>query len=144
MTGDAPIALMEETLFAISETGIDITPAIFERFLSAFPEQRAFFTNPEAAMGRMTNETVEALIGLATHEHWVPVTIVNFVDLHRNYGAIPPAQYVAFVDIVVDALAEAAGPGWSSAQEAAWRSQAKQLNTMIAEACEGRTPAIPA
>lgn len=144
MTGDDARAQMEITLFAIADSDVDIAPMLFERFLAAFPEQRATFTNLEAAMGRMTNETVEALLGLATGEYWVPVTITNFVDLHRNYGAIPFAHYVAFVDMVVEALAEAAGRGWSSAQEAAWKAQAKRLNLMIADACEGRTPAMPA
>jgi len=116
-----PLAQMEKTLLAIAKTGIDITPMLFERFLATFPEQRATFTNLEAAMGRMTNETVEALLGLAALEHWVPVTIANFVDLHRNYGEIPLGQYAAFVDMVVDALTEAAGPGWSPGQETAWR-----------------------
>jgi hemoglobin-like flavoprotein len=143
MTDDGIPAEMETTLLAIAETGTDIAPLLFERFLAAFPEQRAAFTNLEAAMGRMTNETVEALMGVASGEFWVPVTITNFVDLHRNYGTIPLAQYVTFVDMVVDTLAEASGTGWSSAQEAAWRAQATRLNRMIADACEGRTPAIP-
>lgn len=142
MTGGM-LAQMEKSLLAIGQTGIDIAPKLFERFLAAFPEQRVAFTNLEAAMGRMTNETVEALFGLANLEHWVPVTITNFVDLHRNYGEIPLKQYASFVDMVVDALAQAAGHGWSPAQEAAWRMQAQRLNGMIAEACEGRTPAMP-
>jgi hypothetical protein len=141
--GDAP-AQMERTFLAIADRGVDIAPLLFERFLGSFPEQRETFTNLQAAMGRMTNETIEALMGLATSEFWVPVTITNFVDLHRNYGEIPLAQYVAFVDMVVDALADAAGPGWTCAQELAWRTQAKRLNGMIAEACEGHTPALPA
>lgn len=141
--GDAP-EQMEKTLLAIAETGIDIAPLLFERFLAAYPGQRATFTNLEAAMGRMTNETVEALLGLASCQYWVPVTIANFVDLHRNYGEIPLAQYAAFVDMTVDALLEAAGPSGTAAQEAAWRAQAERLNRMIAEACAGRTPPLTA
>lgn len=144
MTDDYAATQMERTLLAVADTGIDIAPLLFERFLAAYPVQRATFINLEAAMGRMTNETVEALLGLATSEFWVPVTIANFVDLHRNYGEIPLAQYVAFVDMVVDTLSEAAGAGWTEAQELAWRTQAKRLNGMIAEACKGRTPALPA
>lgn len=144
MTDDDARAHMERTLLAIADRAIDIVPVLFERFLTAFPEQRAAFINLEAAMGRMTNETVEALLGVATSEFWVPVTIANFVDLHRNYGEIPLAQYVAFVDMVVDSLLEAAGPGWTEAQESAWSTQAKRLNRMIAEACKGRTPTLPA
>jgi hypothetical protein len=107
------IAAMEAPLFAIAEADIDITPALFERFFATFPEQRAPFINLDAAAGRMTNETIEAMIGLATNEHWVPTTIINFVDLHLNYGDFPVSLYAAFIDMTVDALADAAGDAWT-------------------------------
>ncbi len=128
------IAAMEAPLFAIAEADIDITPALFDRFFAAFPEQRAPFINLDAAAGRMTNETIEAMIGLATDEHWVPTTIINFVDLHRNYGDFPASLYAAFIDMTVDALAQAAGPAWTSENNAAWRAQADRLKAMVTEA----------
>jgi hemoglobin-like flavoprotein len=134
MTDIDPITAMEAPLFAIAEANIDITPALFARFFATFPEHRAAFLNLEAAAGRMTNETIEAMIGLATNEHWVPTTIINFVDLHRNYGDFSAAIYAAFVDMTVDALAEAAGAAWNEESNAAWRAQASQLNAMIAKA----------
>lgn len=128
------ITALEAPLFAIAEADIDITPALFERFFATFPDQRAPFLNLEAAAGRMTNETIEAMIGLATNEHWVPTTIINFVDLHRNYGDFPASLYAAFIDITVDTLADAAGDAWTSESNAAWRAQADRLKAMVAEA----------
>ena len=125
MTNDGVAAVMEKTLLAIADANVDIVPMLFTRFLAAYPEQRTAFTNLEAAQGRMTNETVEALLGLATREYWVPVE-----------------QYAAFVNMLVDTLAEAAGRAWTEAQDHAWKSQAKRLNGMIAEACAGKTPAM--
>ena len=135
---------MASTLVAVADADIDIIPGLFERFFAAFPEQRPAFINLAAASGRMTNETIQALVGLAADESWVPVTITNFVDLHRNYGEIPQAQYMAFVDMVVDALADAAGAGWNEHAECAWQAQAGRLKAMIAEACMGRTPELSA
>lgn len=131
---DAAFTAMEAPLFAIAEADIDITPALFERFFATFPEQRAPFLNLDAAAGRMTNETIEAMIGLATNEHWVPTTIVNFVDLHRNYGDFPASLYAAFIDMTVDTLADAAGIAWTGESNAAWRAQADRLKAMVAEA----------
>jgi hemoglobin-like flavoprotein len=128
------LAAMEAPLFAIAEANIDITPALFDRFFEAFPEQRAPFINLDAAAGRMTNETIEAMIGLATNEHWVPTTIINFVDLHRNYGDFPASLYAAFIDMTVDALAHAAGSAWTKDSNTAWRTQADRLKAMVAEA----------
>lgn len=128
------IAAIEAPLFAIAEADIDITPALFDRFFATFPEQRAPFLNLDAAAARMTNETIEAMIGLATNEHWVPTTIINFVDLHRNYGDFPASLYAAFIDMTVDALADAAGVAWTDDSNAAWRAQADCLKAMAAEA----------
>ena len=119
----------------ISTLEIDITPLLFDRFFAAFPEQRAAFHNLEAAAGRMTNETVEAMVGLASDEPWVATTIINFVDLHRNYGSFTPELYAAFVDMTVETLATASGTKWSEAQNDAWRRQAMRLNHLISEAC---------
>jgi hemoglobin-like flavoprotein len=127
---------MEAPLFAIAEADIDITQGLFDRFFASFPEQRAAFINLEAAAGRMTNETIEAMIGLANNEHWVPTTIINFVDLHRNYGDFPASLYAAFIDMTVDALAQAAGAAWTEASDIAWRTQATRLNAMIAKAVD--------
>ncbi|MBC2776375.1 globin [Parasphingopyxis marina] len=121
-------------LAAVGEAGVDIVPALFDRFFARFPETRELFLSLEAATGRMTNETLEAMIGLATDEYWVETTVINFVDLHRNYGAIPMAQYAAFIDMTVNALAEAAGTGWSAQAGAAWRRQAERLKAMVEEA----------
>jgi hypothetical protein len=129
MTERDQIAL---TLFALE---VDIVTPLFETFFAAFPEQRAAFHNLDAAAGRMTNETVEAMVGLASDEPWVATTIINFVDLHRNYGSFTPDLYAAFVDMTVDALACATCETWSKAQDDAWRRQAGRLNEMIAQAC---------
>ncbi|QLC25729.1 globin [Parasphingopyxis algicola] len=138
MTADAAIrddtAAMMRVLEAAGERGVDIVPIVFECFFAAFPEARALFPNLEAAAGRMVNETLEAMLGLAENAWWVETTIVNFVDLHRNYGAIPDAQWTAWVDMTVDALAEAAGEGPGAEGERAWRRQAERLKAMIAAA----------
>ncbi len=129
------VAAMEQTLIAIAEAEIDIAPALFDRFFKAFPEQRAAFYNLDAAQARMTNETLEAMYGLATDEHWVATTVTNFVDLHRNYGAYSAELYAAFVDLTVETLADAAGTQWSDRSEAAWRAQATRLKAMITAVC---------
>jgi hypothetical protein len=133
MRADDPEA-MHAGLEAAGAAGVDIVPGLFERFFARFPETRELFINVEAAAGRMTTETIEALLGLGEGAWWVETTVVNFVDLHRNYGAIPLEQYAAFVDMTVDALAEAAGAGWSADTDAAWRRQAERLKAMVAEA----------
>jgi hypothetical protein len=132
------LTAMETPLLAIAEADIEITTALFDHFFATFPEQRALFLNLDAAAERMTNETIEAMMGLATDEQWVPTTIINFVDLHRNYGDFPASLYAAFIDMTIDALAHAAGAAWTHESDAAWRTQAERLKAMVAEAVEIR------
>ncbi len=128
MTGD--LALMEASLVAVGER--DLRPAIFDQFFAAYPHHRAAFLNLEASSGRMINETLEMMMGLAEDAKWVEVTIVNFVDLHRNYGAFPVADYDAFIDMAVNSVADAAGKEWTSPVASAWARQATRLKQMIA------------
>jgi hemoglobin-like flavoprotein len=124
-------AAMMAVLEKAGEAGPDIVPIVFDRFFAEFPETRALFPHVEAAAGRMVNETLEAMLGLAEGAWWVETTIVNFVDLHRNYGAIPNAQWTAWVDMTVDALVEAAGEGGGADGVQAWRRQAERLTDMV-------------
>ena len=124
-------AIMEASLIAAAESDIDIRQIVFERFFAAFPKTRPSFYNLEAASGRMINETLEAMIGLADEAPWVTTTVVNFVDLHRNYAEIPFEQYAGFVDMSLDALAIAAGDTWSAAAQQAWELAAERLKTLI-------------
>lgn len=122
---------MMVVLEAVGEAGIDIVPRVFDRFFERYPETREMFPNLPAAAGRMVNETIEALVGIAEGAWWVETTIVNFVDLHRNYGAITIDHYAGWGDITVAVLLDAAGDG-SAAAEAAWQRQAVRLKEMIA------------
>jgi hypothetical protein len=125
------VGTMEASLAAIGEAGLDIVPVLFDRFFAEFPDERARFINLDAAQGRMTNETIEAMVGLAAGAPWVKTTVINFVDLHRNYGEIPQALYAAFIDMTVDVLAAAAGNAWTADCDAAWRCEAERLKAMV-------------
>ena len=124
-------------LMAIAEAEIDIVPLVYERFFAKLPDEREKFLNLEAAAGRMVNETLEAMVGLAEGAYWVDTTITNFVDLHRDYGIIGKEIYETFVDCVVDVIGEAAGEAWGQASEAAWQTRATQMKAMIAKAIVG-------
>jgi hypothetical protein len=134
MTATASIDAMESALLAIAEADVDVAPLLSARFFDTFPEHRAAFINPDAAWSRMTNETIEAMIGLATDQGWVETSVVNFVDLHTNYGNFPASLYAAYIDMAVDLLAESAGSGWSAEADQAWRLQADRLKQMVAAA----------
>jgi hemoglobin-like flavoprotein len=141
---DADAALMEASLTAVADAGIDIRHTLFERFFTAYPERRASFISVDAASRRMTDETLQMMFGLAGAEEWVWPLVAELVFTHRSYGALPIAEYDAFIDMTVAELGLAAGPAWSVPVAAAWQRQADALKAMIRKARDEWASVMPA
>ena len=131
------IQLMEASLIAVADSGVEIRHALFERFFAAYPGRRASFYNLEAASRRMTDETLQMMFGLASDERWVWPLAAELVFTHRNYGALPMEEYDAFITMTIDELGHAAGDSWSAACDTAWRKQGERLKNLIIKAQEG-------
>lgn len=135
-------ALMEASLVAAAD--VDIRLPLFERFFAAFPERRASFISVDAASRRMTDETLQMIHGLAAGEGWVWPLVAELVFTHRSYGALPIAEYDAFIDMTVEELGVAAGLAWTGEAAAAWGRHADALKAMIRKARADWASAMPA
>lgn len=136
--------LMEASLLAAADADVDIRIPLFERFFAAFPERRPSFISVDAASRRMTDETLQMMFGLAQGEAWVWPLVAELVFTHRSYGALPIAEYDAFIDMTVAELGVAAGAAWNDAAAAAWQRQAEALKAMIRKARAEWAVAMPA
>lgn len=131
---EGDVALMEASLAAVAEAGIDIRHTLFDRFFAAYPERRASFMVVDASSRRMTDETLQMMFGLAKGEGWVWPLVAELVFTHRAYGPLPIAEYDAFIDMTIVELGAAAGAAWSADCAAAWQGQADELKAMIRRA----------
>ncbi len=135
--------LMEASLAAAAE-GPELRHALFARFFNAFPDRRASFINLDAASRRMTDETLGMMLGIAKgEENWVWPFASEMVATHINFGPLPAQEFLAWIDLTIDTLGEAAGAAWCAECEAAWRRSGERLKTMILEAREGWDRAMP-
>lgn len=134
-------AAMEASLAAVAT---DLRLPLFERFFAAFPDRRASFISIDAASRRMTDETLQMMLGLAKDEGWVWPLVAELVFTHRSYGALPIAEYDAFIDMTVEELGAATGPAWSDEAAAAWTRHAGALKAMIRKARAEWASAMPA
>src|SRR3546814_19016877 len=100
---------MEASLAAVADAGVDIRHALFDRFFAAFPDRRASFMILDASSRRMTDETLQMMLGLAKGESWVWPLVAELVFTHRASGALPIEEYAAFIDMTVEELGAAAG-----------------------------------
>jgi hypothetical protein len=141
---DTDAALMEASLTAVADAGIDIRHMLFERFFAAYPERRASFISIDASSRRMTDETLQMMFGLAQGEGWVWPLVAELVFTHRSYGALPIAEYDAFIDMTVEELGVAAGTAWNAGAAAAWQRHADALKAMIRTARAEWERAMPA
>ena len=137
-------AAMEASLAAVADAGIDIRHALFDRFFAAYPERRASFMVVDASSRRMTDETLEMMLGLAKGEGWVWPLVAELVFTHRSYGALPIAEYDAFIDMTVAQLGDAAGDAWTAEAASAWQRNADALKAMIRKARAEWKAAMPA
>ncbi|MBJ7440610.1 MAG: hypothetical protein JHD35_16500 [Sphingopyxis sp.] len=141
---DRDITLMEASLIAVADAGIDVRQTLFERFFATYPARRASFISVDAASRRMTDETLQMMFGLAKGEGWVWPLVAELVFTHRNYGALPIAEYDALIDMTVAELGLVAGPAWSPASASAWQQNADALKAMIRKARAEWAIAMPA
>ena len=130
----ADAALMETSLAAVADAGIDIRHTLFDRFFAAYPERRTSFMVVDASSRRMTDETLQMMFGLAKGERWVWPLVTELVHTHRAYGPLPIGEYDAFIDMTVAELGVAAGAAWSADCAAAWQARADELKAMIRRA----------
>ncbi|MBJ7501533.1 MAG: hypothetical protein JHC57_17380 [Sphingopyxis sp.] len=137
-------AAMEASLAAVADAGIDIRHALFDRFFAVFPERRASFMIVDASSVRMTDETLQMMLGLAKGESWVWPLVAELVFTHRAYGPLPITEYDAFIDMTVEEVGAAAGPAWSADTAAAWQRHADALKAMIRKARAEWESAMPA
>jgi len=127
------IGLMERSLAALGDQSQKLAAELFDRYLEGHPQFAHAFINPEAARDRMTNETIEALIGTAKGEWWVDSTVINFVDLHHNYADFTAEDYSEWFTLVIQTMANLTGKSWPKGASAAWHRQAYALVEKIAQ-----------
>ncbi len=127
-------ALIEASLLALAETGIELRHGLYRRFFAAFPERQAAFLSTEATSVRMTDETLQIMHGLAAGEGWAETLIAELIGTHRMYGDLPLAEYNAFIDLTVEELASALGPQWTADMALAWARQAERFKQRVAQA----------
>lgn len=142
--GKADAELMEASLIAVAEAGVELRFALFERFFAAWPERSASFLNVDAASRRMTDETLEMMMGLAKGEdNWVWPLAAELIANHRGYGNLPLAEFESWIALTIEIVRDAAGAVWNAETEAAWARQGERLKVMLEEARAGWDRAMP-
>jgi hypothetical protein len=136
--------LMESSLIAVADAGVELRHPLFARWFAAWPERRATFINADASSRRMTDETLGMMLGLANEEEfWVWPQLAELVHNHEGYGHFGVAEYESWIDLTIEVLGELARAAWNAEVEAAWVRQGERLKILIQAAREGWDRTMP-
>jgi len=133
-TGATPAEILEQSLWAVAESGEDITPHFFKRLFESYPDQEKSFYHPADTCGTMVNEMIEMLMALAAEETWVDNSTRSLVMAHRCFGDIKLPLYAESLQLLIDTLADLASDNWTPEFDKAWRGQAERLSAIIKDA----------
>lgn len=119
--------LIGASLEAVALSGEDIVPHFFGSFFRAFPEQRDLFQRPQATQGKMVNEMISLIQGVAANLEWVDEVMVDCVARHHRYGNLTVSQFRIAIDILIETLATIASSGWRTEFSHAWSTVVDQM-----------------
>jgi hypothetical protein len=126
---------MGDAIAAVADMA-EFSRGVFARFFADFPDEAPRFLNLNAAVLRMTDETLALLLDLAGGGDWAPHGAEHWADLHRNYGRIASDRYRAWVALCITELAALRGGDWDLSA-AGWQAAADALSLQL-EAANAR------
>lgn len=125
---------MLESLEAVAQSDVDITPLFFESYFALYPDHRNLFYDRENTAGLMLNEIIDAQLGLAADELWVCQSMIDIVVSHRGHGDFSLGMYRDILATLVRTFAAVAGSRWTQEFENVWQAQSEKMLAMIGSA----------
>lgn len=126
------LSLIETSLELAAERCDDLTPIIYARLFSQYPDMQTLFwrdTN-HSVKGEMLAQVIEAILDFAGERKYAASMIQCEVITHAGYD-VPPDVFRIFFKIVADSLRDLIGTGWTAPMEAAWQDLLEQLDFYV-------------
>lgn len=123
-----------ESLERFAEGVGDPAPLIYDRLFARHPETEALFLMDPGGhvRGQMLATAFEALLEAGQGGRLSGLVGIERMN-HVNIG-VPPAVFDGFFALLMEAVREALGPGWTPAIEAAWRDRLAALGAEAGQA----------
>ena len=117
-----------QSLEQLAETGVDITPQVYQRFFALCPAAEPLFASTEArsVQGKMINELVQTVLDQLENQPYSQTVMETMANDHEGWGVTLP-MYQAFLAAFLHVLAETLGDTADSPVMAAWQRQFDQI-----------------
>jgi len=114
------IALLRSSFELVVDRNLHLVARFYEIFFARYPQVRPLFGR--SSRGRQEQMLTSALVAVLDHLEdpaWLESTLGALGEKHVAYG-VTDEMYGWVGECLLAAIAEAAGPDWSPALEAAW------------------------
>jgi hemoglobin-like flavoprotein len=121
------VALLRSSFDLVVERSPQVTARFYEIFFERYPQVRAMFGGGPAAVERQQRMLTDALVAVVDHldnSPWLESTLIALGKKHVGYG-VRDEMYNWVGECLLAALAEAAGPHWSTSRYALYRLMKK-------------------
>ena len=122
------LAQITRSLEQLSDTGVDMTPQVYQRFFTLCPEAEAMFASTEArsVQGKMINELVQTVLDQLEEKPYSQTVMETMVDDHDSWGVSLP-MYEAFLQAFLEVLQETLVETMDDDMQAAWQRQFERI-----------------
>lgn len=126
------LTLIETSLELAASRSEDLTPIVYGRLFSQYPDMQALFwrdTN-HSVKGEMLARVIEAILDFAGERKYAASMIQCEVVTHEGYD-VPPDVFRNFFAVVADSLRDLLGPDWTPSIDAAWQDLLVNLDFYV-------------
>lgn len=119
---ESDTAILHQCFEKLAVQGVDLAPAVYQRFTAIAPESAEHLTIMDERMrGRMLDQVYQLLLDEVDDNYLAFET-----HMHRGYGA-NPQLYRSLLTAVKDATKNTLGADWSATDESAWNRSIDRL-----------------
>lgn len=134
MSFDGAETIVSSLEIAAANAG-DLTPAVYQRLFTDFPDTEALFVldRDGQVRGSMLTHVFETIFDFIGERRYAHRFIASEIVTHEGYN-VPPDAFAAFFGFVRDEIRIACGPAWTSEMDTAWERLLIELRGYIVHA----------
>ncbi|MGZ5898071.1 MAG: globin domain-containing protein [Rhizomicrobium sp.] len=131
---------IEASLELVSERCADLTPLVYERLFSEYPEMKPLFwrDTTHAVKGEMLAKVFEVILDFIGENLFAANMIQCEVVTHSGYD-VPPQVFRVFFATVAATIREQLGNDWTPEIDAAWKNLLRDLDYFVTHPDQNET-----
>ena len=135
--------LITQSLERAGEIGGDITPHVYDRLFTEYPDMRDLFVRDTngSVKGEMLMRVIEAILDFLGARTYSATLIQCEVVTHDGYG-VPPEVFGVFFGTLATTIRDVIGAEWTGAVDLAWTQLLADLDHYVTHPDQSLTAAL--